>query len=198
MAKRLRKLALTVDEDGDGGFFWALLESDGRATVFPIEIAVSERAFGTYENAMRAGYDAFATLAQEDTKRGPQADIKETVAIEPPDEEPVIPPRCEVYKDRLIETFCKQIDNGCYVSYARVHARDTTESEWMCPMVPFPLGGFIEFEEAYEVAFEIGEAVIDGTFEIEDCEVEEGGPAGEIRLRGLAKATSKYEAVSFS
>ena len=71
MKTNLRKLALTVDEDGDGGFFWTILEGRDDATQFPVQVAASHDPYPTYERALLLGYEALATMVQEDPVRGP-------------------------------------------------------------------------------------------------------------------------------
>jgi hypothetical protein len=83
------------------------------------------------------------------------------------------------------------------VPYLSSLTRDTPGSEWICPGISFPLGGFVELEEAFDVALEVGEAVVDGVFGIEKYEVEEGGLAGESRLRNFSAAESDCGTVPF-
>jgi hypothetical protein len=76
MKTYLRNLALTVgnaDRDGRPHYFWALMESTGDATDFPKEVdAGSLHGYGTYGEALVAGYEAWRQLVGNNMVNGPR------------------------------------------------------------------------------------------------------------------------------
>ena len=50
----LRQIALTVDEQEPGHFYWVLIEAKGDARIYG-ELKASEEAFDTYMEAFEAG-----------------------------------------------------------------------------------------------------------------------------------------------
>ena len=75
-ADYLRSIALTVEEDEPGHFTWVLLESQGDAVVFDVELACGEQAFPSYRQALEAGFDALTDMC-DDKNAGPRASAQE-------------------------------------------------------------------------------------------------------------------------
>lgn len=71
MTDHLRNIALTVDEQDPGVFFWVLVESTEDATVFG-ELEASEESYPSWTLALRAGVAALERLAA-DLQSGPRA-----------------------------------------------------------------------------------------------------------------------------
>lgn len=68
--EHLRSIALTVEENEPGAFTWLLLESQGDAVVFDVELACAEEVFDSYQKALEAGFDHL--LALGDAAHGPR------------------------------------------------------------------------------------------------------------------------------
>lgn len=51
----LRQIALTVDEQAPGHFYWVLIEADGDARLYD-ELRACQEPFGTYMEALEAGF----------------------------------------------------------------------------------------------------------------------------------------------
>ncbi len=51
----LRQIALTVDEQDPGHFYWVLIEADGDARLYD-ELRACQEPFGTYMEALEAGF----------------------------------------------------------------------------------------------------------------------------------------------
>lgn len=69
--EHLRSIALTVEESSPGQFSWLLLESQGDAIVFDVEIECADEAYPSYVKALKAGYERLAALG-ENEDRGPR------------------------------------------------------------------------------------------------------------------------------
>ncbi|RZJ25473.1 MAG: hypothetical protein EOO54_06215 [Haliea sp.] len=69
--EHLRSIALTVEENEPGQFNWLLLESQGDAVVFDVELECCEAPYPTYAKALKAGYERLAALGT-DADRGPR------------------------------------------------------------------------------------------------------------------------------
>ena len=69
--EHLRSIALTVDENTPGQFTWLLLESQGDAIVFDVELECAQQSMSRYEDALRAGFERLLALGR-DRARGPR------------------------------------------------------------------------------------------------------------------------------
>lgn len=67
----LRSIALTVDENDPGQFTWLLMESQGDAIVFDVELDCAPEPVGSYAQALQAGYERLLSLAK-DKATGPR------------------------------------------------------------------------------------------------------------------------------
>jgi hypothetical protein len=71
MKNRLRDLALTVNEEAIGEFYWKLLESLDGSAVYQ-EIARSPVTFNAYDVALAAGYGALQRVVGAELEHGPR------------------------------------------------------------------------------------------------------------------------------
>ena len=81
MRSYLRNIALTVGNTGSDEnphFFWSLMESSGGANDFPIQFeAAPMDGYGTYGEALVAGYEAWRRLVGDHMKDGPRVRIED-------------------------------------------------------------------------------------------------------------------------
>jgi len=188
----MRNLALNITDAGEPGeFLWAILESKGDAYAFPIEVAVADKPAATYMDALRAGYDKLATMAQEDPENGPQSAEPEAI-------DQVMQMRETEYAGHFIQMQCSQTTAGGWVPQVRVMRIGEPDARWRSSMVPFPWGGFLDLEEAFGEALATGKLAADGFFEDTWEELEEGGVETGPRLRDLVLTISESAMLNFS
>ena len=155
MAKHLRNLALTFENPESGEFIWIIREGPIGGHDYPDEVAAAQGPCGTFEDAMRAGYDHLATMLHGDRKLGPLVDAQ------PPGD---ISPQSAEYQGRLIEVYAGSTTDRTYRPYVRIHPSATPASGWISPPVPCPHGGFVDPQDAMDTALTAAEMVIDGTY----------------------------------
>ncbi|MDB5965844.1 MAG: hypothetical protein JWQ72_2344 [Polaromonas sp.] len=68
----LRHIALTIEEDDPGLFFWVLIESTGDAVVFDKGVSHSEHGYLTYERALDEGVRSLKALCDGKREHGPR------------------------------------------------------------------------------------------------------------------------------
>lgn len=202
MATHLRKLALTVDQVDPGEFFWRILEGHLEDEKYPREIDAAAQPFATYMDALKAGYDALATLAQENPEHGPQAALHA-----PPAEEGGVIERAGTYRGHPMVAQCTRTRAGGFVPGVRVKGvalvlPEGGEGAWYSPKVAYPRGGYVDMEAAFAAAFAAARKAADGIFEDEaleslDFELAEGGPELKRPLRDLGLFFSEDAALRF-
>jgi len=74
MSTRLRSIALTVDESGDGDFVWVLLEASGRCGVYDLPVDRGVNRWRSYSEALREGAAALMQLSLKSPK-GPRTQM---------------------------------------------------------------------------------------------------------------------------
>ncbi|RYF30279.1 MAG: hypothetical protein EOO23_05480 [Comamonadaceae bacterium] len=72
VASPLRRLALTVEESGNGEFHWSILETSPRQPAFVL--ATSEACFAAYDTALATGYGELLRLVGPELQYGPRGE----------------------------------------------------------------------------------------------------------------------------